>query len=714
MIFGLLLFCVYFKYFYTPYFNTSCKLLIRDIQNQDIVARFGNESTLINPESNYSNPMLNLTQVIQSEELASKIYERIELIAGQDLKAMGIRSRKDWYYSYLNLIHVKTEPTTSILNINIKWVNKENTICVLNVLVNEFKKLNIEIRKSVETQQTKYLNAQVKDIENKLTAVRDKIRIYSLKTKTIDTNSEGSELIKARVDLLKELENVKSDISYYDKKFSNLSMQLGLPDAKTALRATAIGEDPYLIKLNQNMSDAQQNYAKLYANYTDKHPLVIAAKKELDVIKKNITNRERESLGKIVIKRGIYDKPSQDIVTEMARVQAEKVSLVARRNALDNCVSDLMKKESEMPDKIFELEELKKDEEALLTAYNNARQKQMEANIKEHFIVDNIYQLGQPSEPLYLGQSIIIKLMSFICFGFMLVLGLLWIKEEIQDKWESSDEIEQITGIDVLGAIPWDVNNDVFSEIALNCWAGQLLDTAYKKIAGKLISKAYNSNSQSIAFISTADSRKRPTIVTRLAIAMAKLDKKVIVIDTNFTDPQKLIKEFNLDVDTKMGKDIIEIFDEVNTYLRLNRTIEEQVLDRILCDSLISVEFNTEKGDQKAFSYLCSYKRVENIYDYVATNGIEVLINYLKNIYEFIIIETPEKSFILPEFTAISKVSDAVVFISAMNSNKELLISLINEFEHTSEKILGIITREMPAIKSKFFDIKKILFEEET
>jgi Mrp family chromosome partitioning ATPase len=97
--------------------------------------------------------------------------------------------------------------------------------------------------------------------------------------------------------------------------------------------------------------------------------------------------------------------------------------------------------------------------------------------------------------------------------------------------------------------------------------------------------------------------------------------------------------------------------------------------------------------DNTIFHYLFSNKKV-NIYDYVATRGFKTIIDFLKNYYEYILIDTPAKPLIFPEFSAISSVSDSVIVISAMETNREGLISTINKFESHNTDILGVIARE--------------------
>ncbi|MCK7461224.1 MAG: hypothetical protein MZU84_03735 [Sphingobacterium sp.] len=112
------------------------------------------------------------------------------------------------------------------------------------------------------------------------------------------------------------------------------------------MKATGIGEDTHLITLNQELAMAKQNKAKLLVQFTENYPTVLEAENQIQSLSKEIENRKKETLKGIKVSRGIYDKPSQDIVTDMARVQAESISLKAQLNAMKQGISNLLAKEN--------------------------------------------------------------------------------------------------------------------------------------------------------------------------------------------------------------------------------------------------------------------------------------------------------------------------------------------------------------------------------
>ncbi|MDD3150529.1 MAG: hypothetical protein PHV68_06810, partial [Candidatus Gastranaerophilales bacterium] len=357
---GLALFIAYFALIHVNLYSTSAKLFVRNIARGDVVASYG-EGTTMKSESGHSNPLFNLKQIMKSGTLSHNIYETLSEKYPQDIKKLRISSETQWNSKFNNLLEVKIEPSTDIIKVSLNWPNRKNAPQVLGLIIDEFKNTNLDIRKSVETQQSKYLDTQLTEVSDDLGKVRQELKNYRFNNNAVDIENETIELTRAKIFLEREIELTNSEVIYNRKKLEDLCAQLGMPNAQTALRATAVGEDNYLVNLNQKLSDAQQKYANMQALFTDRYPDVIAVKNEIKSLENNIQQRHEESLGNYIIKRGLYDKPSQEIVTDMARAKAEAISLNVKIKALRTSIANINNnKLSNMPLKQYHLKELLK------------------------------------------------------------------------------------------------------------------------------------------------------------------------------------------------------------------------------------------------------------------------------------------------------------------------------------------------------------------
>ncbi len=699
LIAGFILFIAYLTFFYTPLFKTSTMLFVKDVPKSDIVTTYDN-SSIVRSESGFSNPLFNLLQLIKSEDLSSNVYDRLVEKYSEDLRKLGIKTKNKWHKKFSKLISVKIEPSTDVINLSVYWISKKNSQDILNIVVQEFKNINKKIRKDIEVSKNQFLAQQINEIELNLNNIRKEIKNYRFNNKAVDLDMEISELTKARVELEKIAEITKGQISFYDKKLKEFSEQLGIKNAHEALKATGIGEDAYLILLNQELAKAHQTYAKLQAKFTDNYPKITEIKNEIESIKENIEKRKNETLSDIKIDRAIYDLPSQEIVTDMARVQADSISLKAQLATIEQGIENFRQKENVFPEKVFNLNEMQKKEEALAAAYLSAKQKQMEAKIKENTVIDNIYNLGLASTPIFQLSIIINKLLGFLLFGFLAAFGIAWVKEGIEDKWVTAQEIEDVTGKNVLGVIPW-VNSPELHSSEFIKPSNSIMGVAFRDIASQLSTKAYLKGIQTLAFISSVPGRNKPSIIPNIVNILSVTNKSVIIIDTDFSRPGKLLE--SIEIDSMPVKDLPDIIIEINLKMRKQGNLNDEELAEIISQAIIPIKTSKEPNNQCPFYYLSALKRQKNIYDFIANNAFSLIINFLKKHNDFIFIDSPPKPYIYPEITAISNICDSTIIISAMETNRESLIKIIKKLEKSNTNILGIIAREENSEIEKHF-----------
>ena len=284
IIIGLLLFFIYVIFFYVPLYSTNCKIFVKNILKQDVVATYNGGSTLPS-ESGYSNPLFNLYEILKSENVANNAYENIKNKYPEDLAKFNVNSKQDFYQVYQKIISSNVEPSSDILQVTLLWPNSKNASAVLQEIIKQFKKENLNIKKSIEVNERVFIDNQTNEISNNLDLIRQKIKTYKLSTHLTNIDDESANIVSARIDLQKQAKVLSSQINYNKMKLSRYAQQLNFPDAQTALRATGVGEDPYLIKLSQDLSVAQQQYARLKAKFTEKSPDVIAARNEIAILK---------------------------------------------------------------------------------------------------------------------------------------------------------------------------------------------------------------------------------------------------------------------------------------------------------------------------------------------------------------------------------------------------------------------------------------------
>jgi uncharacterized protein involved in exopolysaccharide biosynthesis/Mrp family chromosome partitioning ATPase len=702
LIVGFLLFMLYFLFLFKPSYSTQVKLYIKNVPQNDIVINYNyNKNQAVQSESGFSNPFYNLMQIMKSDKLASNMYDYLITQYPEDLKRLGVTKKETFIKSFSKNIKISIEPSTDILNVKFKWINKDHTLGMLEQTINEFKKLNLEIRKTGETKQREYLEQQIISLGTELDGVRNQIMGYKIQHKTANANEEAIQISKTRMDMESQLQATKSKRESFDSQIADLKNQLEVRDAKAALKAASIGKDPYIIKLNADLSAAQQSLAKLHSEFTDDFPEVIKIKSEIKEINKNINSRIKETVNNYKVNRIIYDEPSLSLVTDFTKIQSERAALSGQLIGLTKNIRELEAKEAKLPQQIAGIEMLEKQESALELAYQNGRQKLMEAVIKENQVVDNIIKLGEPTQPKFSAKNFLIKFICFIMLGFLGAFAYLYIKDGIDDRWFDTSEIEKLTGKKIIGTIPWikSIDSDKFKDANK---IDSIQDVSFTNLANSIIRRSYAENARVISFLSTSESRKQSSLIPVIAKKIAKTGASTILIDASFMAHSS--EDMNkLGLQNLPGIDIAELINNMNKMIRNSANLEEWQVTNAINSSIAKIMVGKNDLSYVNLDYIFSFSDINEIYDYVSSIGFKAILNYLKTKYDFVLVDIPPRPVFFPEIQSLTEISDTVVIICSMETNKEKLIKIVNKFDESGKKILGIIPREENTEIEKYF-----------
>jgi polysaccharide biosynthesis transport protein len=706
----------YCTFFYTKLYETEAKLFLRNVARSSVVSEYGDGSTL-KTESGYSNPLFNYVQILESDELAFRVYNRLKERQEQArttnqqqalvptantpaeaqqqsaekniLNQFEIRSLADWSRIYAKMLDARVIPSTDVIELQLKWPDEAQSPIVANTIISELKSMNIELQRSVFGKQQGYLQEELTRIEKDLASVQEKIRDFRLANHAIDLDTESLQLTTSRVDLEKSLQVLNSEMQY-NNRTQELLRLLKMQAPEVAVASTSIGEDPYLVTLNSRLAEAEQKLASLRSRFTDAHPEVRTQLNEVATLKKGILTRQTEVLGGAKLKRGIYNPAQSSLVVDLARAQSERVGLQARINALQGGINNLRNQESGIPAKRTSLEDLLKQEDALKTAYSGMKRALLETEIKGRSVVDNLVVLSAPNQAEWQAKDLAMLILGFLLLGTLLGLSTAWLKDRMQDRWLNEDEIRSATGLPFLGLIPW-LRHWPTSDPAML----DRIDRAYSGVAHNLAQYSYRDQVQSIAFLTLATEHVDSPMVMNVAEKLVQADRSVLVIDTDAEMPGRHLKLLNNPTNEaamKAGRNLTDLVTNINRAARMNQPMSEDAILKAIEDCLISIPI---EGAQRPVFYLPAAAQATGSIDITASKGFETLMQSLKTHFEFILVDTPSHAAFDPEVQSVCIHTDGAVILLPYHSSRDLLVRLLDQFNDAGVKVLGLISRSL-------------------
>lgn len=671
---------VYLLIFYKPSYVSGAKIWIKNLATEEFVASLDTQNQLT-PLTSAGNPILTQIEILKSDQLKDFIAKYKSEQKGKIIKKESID------------IEVKNKPSTDILNVTLSGDSPDEAQKTLNVALEEYDNINLLINRKIRTARRKYIDLKLAEIDAKLHEVREQIKDYKSKNLAIGIDEETTQLVHQGVSMSSKLEDTVAGIKNTQSSVTELENQLSLK-SKDAINAVALGSgNQTLTQLRNDLNTAMQEYEFDSAKLADTNPKIIAQKNKIATINKQIKSQIALSIGKYAKnqKINIFDPTRAQLVANLADYQTKLMGLRAEEQAIQNSIKKINVEQSKIPEKKFTLDNLEQEENVLSEAYDQLKERQIEAKIKEAEAVSNVVVIDPPSLPRGASfPSYLQVLLISSILGLVAGLSLSILKTLVEDVCDDVEEIEEITGTSVIGTIPWIENFLPDEQIQF------IHGIAYNNIVSNLMIKCYKNNNKVLTFTSSSLKKPQSTIMYYLATRLKKLGHSVVVLDSDFRIPT-ILK--NADIEDKIKVNLSDLIVDFESKIRKKQSITaKEIMDAVITD-------------EKEICHLGNKDIVFEPYEFFGTAAFESIIRTLKTEFDWVLIDTGA-AHITPEFLIISKLSDGVILFVNKMITCATIGNITKSLKNAHIPFIGTIVRESGSRLEREYE-KYLRFQED-
>ena len=263
---------------------------------------------------------------------------------------------------------------------------RERSLHVVETLLNTFVEQTLGGKREGSENAQKFLETQIKDYEQRLSAAEDKLAAFKKKNVGLMPSDQGGYFaqLQKEVDAAKKAE---TDLSIAMSRREELAKQLRSDSVVSTTGSSVISGLRGQGGANDTLSRIQETQAKLdelRLKYTDRHPDVIATRATLDELKKRrVTELEslRRGDASAVASSGAGNNPVyQSMQLELNKVDVEIAALRREFAQHQGSVAELRQRLNSAPQVEAEYQQLNRDYDvnkaqytALLASYQKAR-----------------------------------------------------------------------------------------------------------------------------------------------------------------------------------------------------------------------------------------------------------------------------------------------------------------------------------------------------
>ena len=520
--------------------------------------------------------------------------------------------------------------------------------------------VKISFQDTIPKRANRYIDALIKIYmeENLQQKGSTNQRILTFLEVQLNLLKKKLEKSETELEQYKEVNHVKPTIQVKDSfaKLSSIDLELSELTLKEKLSKNlltfvlnnrnldAIGptllefNDQATIKFIDQLERLQSEEEELKIEYTDQYPKLISIQRKIKRIKRKIL---------------------LNIKNLKSTLTAKRINLEKQKNKYEKILKELPQKENK-------LISFQRDYEVNSKMYTYLLEKKSEnelikvAVVPDYEIVDQAYTSTIPIKPRRLLLLIVATIVGLLFALFLSLLRALFI-----DKVTTQKEIQLMTRLPLYGIIPF-YKNALF--------ATSNLKEAYHKLATNLHFFKQEEEGNIVLLTSKTQQEGKTTTVVNLAGVFHNANFKTVMIDLNLRTPS-LHNHFG----------IAPQYAGVSTYLSKR-------------DNLGNIIYTT---NYEYLDIIPAGPVPPNPYELLLSNRLSELLDFVKERYDYIIIDTCDYDTALETLSLMKLTTVNLVIIKEKVSKKSTLVELENIVHEKNISNLGLVLKSITKEKKQ-------------
>ena len=594
---------VIFTFTTPPVYQATAKIMVESKGSMERALfdlnYLGNQSTLVT----------NQVEILKSRRLAEEVVRTLESAPfrdslqifqpNKDGEYLTFREQVEWVQ---NQLEVTPRKDSDVIELNFKGGSPFEAAKVCNVIAETYRKLNREMNRREFKELRQFLERQLQYKGAELQKSEEALKRYQEQNKLVALDEVTKEMISRLAETQAELETTTMELEAALEQKKSFERELEERKKNLPVEVTQVSS-PLLKEL-------QEEYARKVSEKVTYETLVAQEKVDPEVYRlkiqsmtnqiKAIQKRLQEEARRIAMSTMVADPLaiSQQLVESILQLESHIKGLRAKLEVLREVVDGYEQELAHLPQKAIELARLQRQLEVDKNTYILITEKLEETKISEAGQQENVRIIDYAIEPLYpIKPKKKLNLLLGALLGLGLGIGLAFVIEYFDNSIKNPEEIERM-GFPILSIIPEISPKEIAQRNGSTNGKGNFIEEEGKLIETRLIthfdpkspiSEAYRTLRTNLQFkfknghdkmvimvTSSAPKEGKSTTVANLAITMAQMGSRTLLVDTDLRRPV-IHSIFNLQKDKG-----------ITNYL-MNRLTFEEVLKPSIIDNLFIV-----------------------------------------------------------------------------------------------------------------------------
>ncbi|MEO0137794.1 MAG: polysaccharide biosynthesis tyrosine autokinase [candidate division WOR-3 bacterium] len=566
--------------------------------------------------------------------------------------------------SLMDNISVSQVKNTSLVLLKARSTIPELAAKIANSLSQEYILYTLESLRESARGSKEFIESQIKIFGTELDSAEENLRRYKQQSGVFLLSETAKELINAIAQFEVEKERAIVELHETESSIKKLESELARDEAsygyyKKMASFPTISSSPLIIKLREQLKELEvqkQEYQNDPAKLKQIQEQIARVEQEINQTSKQIA-MAGPSTG---------DPVFQALITNIINSETRLIALQSRIEALNQIIEKHNRRLKQLPEAEVNLAQLERQKKANEEIYTMLLGKLEESKIAEAMqisqarIIDSAIIPTKPVEP----KPRLNTILGFL-LGLLIGVGGAFLLEYLDTSVRTTKDIEDLTGITVLAAVPL-IKNKQHQDIPTINEPHSEIAEAYRILRTNLVFTAVSRPIKTLLITSTLPQEGKTTTCINLGITLAQQGHRVIVLDCDFRRPK-----------------LHSYFQEI---VRDNHNgLTDVLINRIKLNEAI------KKAPFENFYFITSGTIPSNPAELLGSVSMSNVVDKLKGDFDYVLIDAPP-ALGIADARILGRICDGIiVVVMSGKTNRDAVREVKEELERAGEKIIGYV-----------------------
>lgn len=669
----------------TPQYLGSTKVMIEKAASSNLTNRYS---------YNYFDPEFYETQfqLIKSQEVAKRVVEILSLettydtymggtnkpnslqmakkwfaqlkgsvlatfqskeVEGEGKVAAPERSRADIIADLISAgITVLPVKESHIVSIQFSSPNPEFAALIANTTAKAYIETTLDMKMESTRRTLAWMTKKAEQERSKLDAAERKIQDYMRSNDLVTLENRITVLPQKLSEISTKLVRAQNEREKIEALYRKLKRVANDPVAAESVVGMSHGNTLQILR--DQILKAEQHIRELSSKFGEKHPMMIKAKGDLDILRK---------------------KKAGEVARLIGTIKNEFDLAVADENNLRKQLENTKVEAQNLNEKFIQYNVYKREMETNRQLYDSLLLKMKEQSITGETQPIDLWIVERASiPPDSFKPRVKVNLLLGLIVGIFGGVGLAFFVEYLDQAIKYPEETEKALGLPVLGMIPFLRPKDGNIDTVLKEQPRSAAAENYRALRTSVLLSSSGQPPRKILITSAGAGAGKSTTSVNLARAIAQSGKKVILIDADLRKP-RLHKILGITSEDGLSSYLAGWSESANLY----------------------------KTNEENMSLLPAGPIPPNPSELLLSNGLEVLISSLIDKVDFIICDSPPLQSVVDARILSQMFDGTILVVKAKHTTFDRARNALKLLNDINAPVIGLLINALELKKNDYY-----------